>query len=80
MYAGRKAMPRANKLTYNRMVEADQKRHRDRLKSVKPSIDMGAPKKHNHLRKNMKREQMMEERFAQIDYSSAARDLRRRCF
>ena len=34
---------------------------------MKPAIDNKPPKRHNHLRKNMKREQMMEERFAQIE-------------
>lgn len=70
MYAGRKAMPRGNKITYNRMVEEQQRMHREKLKSIKKRHKggiMGKPKSHPHMKKNLKREQMMEERFATIE-------------
>jgi E3 ubiquitin-protein ligase TRIP12 len=54
-------------LTRRIHIKHCQKLHRERLRNMKPAIDNKPPKRHNHLRKNMKREQMMEERFAQIE-------------
>ena len=47
------------------MVE--RKMHLKRLANVKSSIDNKAPRKLPHLRKNLKKKQMMEERFARIE-------------
>ena len=44
--------------------------HREKLKSIKKRHKggiMGKPKQHPHMRRNLKREQMMEERFATIE-------------
>lgn len=60
MYLERRALPKSNKITYQRYVDKCQKLHRDRLKKIKSTLDNKAPKKHKHLRRNLKREQMME--------------------
>lgn len=44
-----------------------RKLHLKRLANVKPSIDNKPPKKHKHLKKNLKKKQQMEERFARIE-------------
>jgi len=44
-----------------------QRLHQQRLKTIKAAIDNKPPKKPSHLAKNMKREQMMEERYATIE-------------
>jgi hypothetical protein len=41
--------------------------HKKKLKSMKPSIDNKPPRVHRHLKRNKKKEQMQEERFAQIE-------------
>ena len=64
MDRGRKAAPYANKHTYDLHVTYCQKLHRQRLRSMGPAIDNKAPKKHAHLRKNLKREQQVAARFA----------------
>lgn len=67
MYLERRALPKSNKITYKRYVDKCQQLHRDRLKKIKSTLDNKPPKKHKHLRRNLKREQMMEERFATIE-------------
>mmetsp|Transcript_15374 Transcript_15374/g.22630 ORF Transcript_15374/g.22630 Transcript_15374/m.22630 type:complete len:191 (-) Transcript_15374:81-653(-) len=47
--------------------EYQRKLHLKRLSNVKSSIDNKPPKKHSHLRKNLKKKQQMEERFARIE-------------
>lgn len=41
--------------------------HQQRLRKMKSCLDNKPPKRPSHLRKNMKREQMMEERYAKIE-------------
>ena len=60
MYLERRALPKSNKITYKRYVDKCQQLHRDRLKKIKSTLDNKPPKKHKHLRRNLKREQMME--------------------
>ena len=64
MYLERRALPKSNKITYKRYVDKCQKLHRERLKKIKSTLDNKPPKKHKHLRRNLKREQMMEGAFA----------------
>ncbi len=37
------------------------KQKKEKLTKIKSSVDNKAPKRHNHLRKNLKREQLQEE-------------------
>lgn len=67
MDRGRKAMPVGNKACYNRHVKMCQDRHKKKMREMKCSIDNGAPKRHTHLTKNLKKEQLMEERLAEIE-------------
>lgn len=67
MYLERRAQPKANKITHQRYIDKCQKLHQKRLKKIKSTLDNKPPKKHKHLRRNLKREQMMEERFATIE-------------
>ena len=67
MDRGRKALPTLNKHTDLRYYQKCQTIHAEKLNSIKSSIDTTAPARRNHLRKNMKKEQMMEERFAKIE-------------
>ena len=62
-----KSSKRKTTLTTRKYNEYCQRLHQQRLKSIKAAIDNRAPKKPSHLRKNMKREQMMEERYAKIE-------------
>lgn len=67
MFRGRAAQPRANKITAKKYENYCKQLHRSRLNNIKSSIDNSAPKRHNHLRQNLKREQLMEERYARIE-------------
>jgi len=60
-------MPIGNKQCYARTVKANQDKHRNKLATIKPSIDNKAPQRFAHLQKNQKKEQMMEERYAEIE-------------
>lgn len=62
------------KNTYHRQTAAQRKLrehkrklHLKRLRNVKSSIDNRPPKKVTHLKKNLKKKQLMEERFARIE-------------
>ena len=60
MYYARKAEPRSSKLLYERELAERHKRHKDRLRRMKASVDNKAPKRFVHLERNLKKEQMQE--------------------
>ena len=47
-------------LTQQRHRDRCQELHRKRLRGIKSNIDNKAPRRHNHLRRNLKKEQMLE--------------------
>ena len=51
---------RGNRITEERYQQHRKKLLKTRLKKVKSAIDNRRPKEHKHLKRNMKREQMME--------------------
>ena len=67
MDRGRKALPTLNKHTDKKAYEKSKAKHLEKLNNIKSSIDTSAPPRRNHLRRNRKKEQMMEERFAKIE-------------
>ena len=67
MYAYRKAMPRVNKHLDDKWVKHCQQMHRKRLKQMKAAIDNKPPPKYVHLVQNLKKQQMDEERYSQIE-------------
>ena len=67
MYAYRKAMPRLNKHLDDKWVKHCQQMHRKRLKQMKAAIDNKPPPKYVHLVQNLKKQQMDEERYSQIE-------------
>lgn len=64
-----RAIPVGNKLCAKRNMERHQNLHRSRIKNIQASTDTSAPKTMHleHIRNNLKREQMLEERYSQID-------------
>ena len=58
---------RGNQVAQRKYDEYCQRLHQKRLRTMKAAIDNKAPKRPSHLRKNLKREQMMEERYATIE-------------
>ncbi len=62
-----RAHRRGNQVAQRKYDEYCQRLHQKRLRSIKAAIDNKAPKRPSHLRKNLKREQMMEERYATIE-------------
>ena len=67
MDRARKAMPIGNKQCYARHVKANQDKHRRNLATMKAAIDNKPPQRFAHLQRNQKKEQMMEERYAEIE-------------
>jgi hypothetical protein len=67
MDRGRKALPTLNKHTDSAYYQKCQDIHRQKLHTIKSSIDNSEPHRPTHLRKNLKREQMKEERYAEIE-------------
>lgn len=70
MYYARKAEPKASKLLFKKEVERRQQLHRAKLRSMKASVDNKAPRRFKHMKRNLKKEQMMEDRFAQIEHEN----------
>ena len=62
-----KSGKRKTTLATRKYNEYCQRLHQQRLKTIKAAIDNKPPKRPSHLKKNMKREQMMEERYATIE-------------
>lgn len=64
-----RAIPIGNKLCAKREEQRRHEHHRDRVKNMRPQVDTKEPKvcQFDHIRNNLKREQMLEERYTQID-------------
>ncbi|KAJ8601482.1 hypothetical protein CTAYLR_005710 [Chrysophaeum taylorii] len=67
MDRARRACPVGNKQCHARFVKKCQEAHKKKLSEMKCSIDNTSPKSHPHLRKNLKKEQLLEERYAEIE-------------
>jgi len=59
----------ANKACTARVRKRELDAHRNRIRSIRPQIDNTTPETHglDHLRNNLKREQLLEERYHEID-------------
>lgn len=62
-----RALPTVNKLLSKKWEEKQKAELQRRIKTVKPSIDNKPPRQYTHLRANMKRAQMEEERYSAIE-------------
>ncbi len=60
-------MPRANKHLDDKWVKHCQGLHRSKLKGMRPAIDNKPPPRYIHLEQNLKKQQMDEERYSQIE-------------
>jgi len=67
MDRGRKALPTLNKHTDTKFYKKCQDIHKKKLNTIKSCIDNSEPNRPTHLRKNLKKEQMKEERYATIE-------------
>ena len=56
-----------NKASSRRHQKRIQELHKKKLRNIKSTLDNKPPKRHNHLRKNRKKQQMMQDRFAKIE-------------
>ena len=63
----RKCMPRGNKHLDDKWVKHCQNLHRAKLKQMRPAIDNKPPPRFVHLEQNLKKQQMDEERYSQIE-------------
>jgi E3 ubiquitin-protein ligase TRIP12 len=64
-----RSIPVGNKLCAERNRQREQELHQKRLKSMRPQVDTSEPQvvHLDHLRNNLKREQLLEERYFEID-------------
>jgi len=64
-----RAIPIGNKLCAKREEQRRHEFHRDRVRNMRSLVDTKEPKvcQFDHIRNNLKREQMLEERYTQID-------------
>ena len=62
-----RAHRRGNQVAARKYDEYCQRLHKKRIRNMKAAIDNKAPKRPTHMKKNLKREQMMEERYATIE-------------
>ena len=67
MDRARKAVPVANYVTYDRHRQTQHKKHRRKVTAVKASVDASVPFSHANRRPNVKREQILEERYYEIE-------------
>tara|TARA_B110000208_G_scaffold182979_1_gene235225 strand:+ start:37 stop:267 length:231 start_codon:yes stop_codon:yes gene_type:complete len=47
-------------LTQQRHRDRTQQLHRERVRNIRANVDNKPPRRHNHLRRNLKKEQMLE--------------------
>lgn len=62
-----KGLPAGNKLLAKKWREKERKIHMQKLRSVKPTIDLQRPKTFKHLKSRAKKEQMLEDRYTEIE-------------
>lgn len=64
-----RSIPIGNKLCHKRNEERRYEQHREKLRTMTSTIDTTEPKalRFDHIRNNLKREQMLEERYGEID-------------
>jgi len=64
-----RAIPIGNKLCAKREEQRKHECHRQRIKGMRPLVDTLEPKvcQFDHIRNNLKREQILEERYSEID-------------
>jgi len=62
-----RATNRGNQVAARKYNEYCQRLHKKRINNMKACIDNKPPKRPTHMKKNLKREQMMEERYATIE-------------
>lgn len=64
MYRG---LPSGNKILTRKWQEKERRIHMQKLRSVKPTIDLQKPKNFKHLKSRAKKEQMLEDRYTEIE-------------
>jgi len=64
-----RSIPTGNKICAKRSEQRRHELHRDKIKSMRPTVDTTAPtsRQYDHVRVNLKREQLLEERYSEID-------------
>jgi len=64
-----RAIPVANKACAERVRQRNHELHRQRMRQMRPQVDTSQPStcQMDHLRNNLKREQLLEERYHEID-------------
>jgi len=62
-----RAIPTSNKILARRWEEHEREIHLSKLKGMKASIDSSTPPQFRHLRSRLKRQQLMEDRFTEIE-------------
>jgi len=64
-----RALPVGNRLCEKRNEQRRQELHREKIRTMRASVDTGEPKclHLEHVRNNLKREQILEERYGEID-------------
>lgn len=69
MDRARRWMPVSNAITHKRQVQRRQDLHREKLRQMESTVDTSLPKTYQlpHLRRNLKKAQLMEERYTAIE-------------
>ena len=62
-----RALKSGNKITSERYQTYCHSLHKKKLRNIRSTLDNKPPKRHNHLRKNLKKQQLMQERFSKIE-------------
>ncbi|CAE7241063.1 Cfap97d1, partial [Symbiodinium microadriaticum] len=64
-----KAIPCGSKICTKRIKDREQQLHRERVRNMKSQVDTGMPTvaQLDHVKVNLKKEQMMEDRYTEID-------------
>jgi len=62
-----RAQPQASKLLNKKWHDQQQESHQARLRSMKPTYKINQPLHHKHLVSKPKKNQMLEERYSEIE-------------
>jgi len=62
-----RAIPEGNKLLSRRWREKEREIHQHKLSSMKATVEIREPATFSHLQKKLKKSQMQEERYTEIE-------------
>ncbi|CDW81952.1 UNKNOWN [Stylonychia lemnae] len=62
-----RAIPTSNKLLQKKWADKEREIHLSKLREIKPTVEIREPSQYKHLKKKLKKTQMLEDRYTEIE-------------